>query len=160
MIKIRIIALGRLKERYLREAFDEYVKRIKGYASVEVIELEPERLREAPSKAEIEKALLSEAAAIKKKIPESAFVVAMCIEGKQFSSEGFHDILSDCINQGKGIPTFIIGSSYGLHESIKKLADVKISFSAMTFPHRLFRIMLVEQLYRSFKIDAGAEYHK
>ena len=159
MIKLKLITLGKLKEKYLREASDEYVKRLSAYAKTEIIELEPVKLPESPSDAEIEKALLAEAEMIMKRLG-GALVTAMCIEGRQFSSEEFSKKLNTYINSGRGELVFIIGSSFGLHDKIKALADIKLSFSAMTFPHQLFRIMLLEQVYRSFKIAEGSRYHK
>lgn len=160
MIRLKIIALGRLKEKYLREACDEYIKRLSAYAKTEIIELEPVRLSDNPSSSEIEKALVLEAEMIKKKIPENSLITAMCIEGRQFSSEEFYTVLNDRISRGAGNLVFIIGSSYGLHPDIKALAHIKLSFSKMTFPHQLFRVMLLEQIYRSFKIGEGSKYHK
>jgi 23S rRNA (pseudouridine1915-N3)-methyltransferase len=160
MIKIKVIALGKLKEKYLREASDEYVKRLSSYAKTEIIELEPIRLSDDPSEGEVEKALKAEAEMIKKKIPENSLITAMCIEGKQFSSPEFAKELENRISRGAGNLVFIIGSSFGLHDEIKNLADIKLSFSKMTFPHQLFRIMLLEQVYRSFKINEGSKYHK
>ena len=160
MIKIKIIAMGKLKEKYLREASNEYVKRLGGFAKTEIIELEPVRLCENPSEAEINRALLSEAEVIKKKIGDASTVVAMCIEGKMYSSEELHKELDKRINSGGGSFAFIIGSSHGLHPEIKEFADIKLSFSPMTFPHQLFRVMLLEQVYRSFKIAEGTKYHK
>ncbi len=160
MIKLKLIALGKLKEKYLREAADEYVKRLSSYAKTEIIELEPVKLPENPSDVEVEKALLAEAEMIKKKLSDGALITAMCIEGKQFSSQAFSKKLTEHINSGRGELIFIIGSSFGLHNSVKALADIKLSFSEMTFPHQLFRIMLLEQVYRSFKIAEGSRYHK
>lgn len=160
MIKIRIIALSKLKEKYLRDAVDEYLKRLSAYAKTEVIELEPFKLPDSPSLSEIQKALSAEAEIIKKKIPENSFVTAMCIEGKQLSSEKLSKTLTGKIDCGVGNLVFIIGSSYGLSEEIKALADLKLSFSEMTFPHQLFRVMLLEQIYRSFKISERSKYHK
>lgn len=160
MIKIKIIALGKLKEKYLREAVEEYIKRISAYAKTEIIELEPVRLSENPSDAEIERALASEAEMVKKKIPENSLVTAMCIEGKQLSSEKLSAVLTENIDRGVGNLVFIIGSSYGLSKEIKALSSIKLSFSSMTFPHQLFRVMLLEQIYRSFKIAEGSKYHK
>ncbi len=160
MIKINVISLGKLKEKYLREAVDEYSKRISGYAKLSIIELEPEKLSDNPSDSEIEAALKSEAEKIMKKIEAGSFTVAMCIEGKQMASEEFAKMLSDKINGGTGVFNFIIGSSCGLHSSVKNAADIKFSFSKMTFPHQLFRIMLLEQIYRAFKINEGGKYHK
>lgn len=160
MIKINIISLGRLKEKYLREAVEEYTKRISGYAKLSVVEIEPERLSDNPSESEIEAALKAEAEKIMKKIEAGSFTVAMCIEGKQMASEEFAKMFSDKINGGTGVFNFIIGSSYGLHSSVKNSADIKFSFSKMTFPHQLFKVMLLEQIYRAFKINEGSKYHK
>lgn len=160
MIKVKIITLGKLKEAYLRDASAEYVKRLISYAKVEVVELEPVRLPENPSDAQVENALQTEAAMIERKIDDKAFVTALCIEGRSLSSEEFSKTLFDRIDAGSGSLVFIIGSSYGLHERIKQSADLKLSFSKMTFPHQLFRVMLLEQLYRGFKIREGARYHK
>ena len=159
MIKLKIITLGKLKEKYLRDAEDEYLKRLSAYAKCELIELEPVRLSDNPSSAEYEKALLQEAELIKKKIPENSFVTAMCIEGKQYSSEEMSDLMFKGVRES-GTLVYIIGSSFGLHDSIKSLANLKLSFSKMTFPHQLFRIMLLEQIYRGFKIEEGSKYHK
>ncbi len=160
MIKIKIIALSKLKEKYLTEAQSEYLKRLSAFALVEVIEIEPVRLPENPSASEITKALLSEAEAIKKKIPAMSTVIDMFIEVKKFSSEAFAADIQNKINGGEGTFVYIIGSSYGLAEEIKAMANIKLSFSDMTFPHQLFRIMLLEQVYRAFKINEGSKYHK
>lgn len=160
MIRIKIITLGKLKEKYLREAEAEYLKRLSSYTKCELIELEPVRLSENPSSAEIGKALLSEAELIKKKITENSFVVSLCIEGKQYSSEEMSSLIFKETTLGNSSLVFIIGSSFGLDDSIKNMANVKLSFSKMTFPHQLFRIMLLEQIYRSFKIEEGSKYHK
>ncbi len=160
MIRVKIIALGKLKERYLRDAFDEYAKRLSSLCSFEVIEIEPERLSENPSSKEIAVALKREAALIEKKLPEGALTVAMCIEGKQFSSEAFSKYISNAAVSGKGCIAFLIGSSYGLDEQLKNKVNIKMSMSEMTFPHQLARIMLAEQIYRGFKILEGGAYHK
>ena len=160
MMKIKIITLGKLKEKYLREAEAEYLKRLSSYAKCELIEIEPVRLGENPSTAEIDKALRGEAELIKKKIPENSFVLPLCIEGKQYTSEELSSLIFKGAGEGYSTLVFIIGSSYGLDNSIKSLANVKLSFSKMTFPHQLFRIMLLEQIYRGFKIEEGSKYHK
>lgn len=160
MIKLKIITLGKLKEKYLRDAQDEYLKRLSAYARTELIELEPVRLSENPSAGEIERALLAEAEMIKRKLPEGALITALCIEGKQLSSEELSAFNSERISRGTGTLVYIIGSSYGLHPDIKAKADLKLSFSKMTFPHQLFRVMLLEQIYRAFKIEEGGSYHK
>lgn len=160
MIKIKIITLGKLKEKYLREAEAEYLKRLSAYSKCELVELEPVRLSDNPSESEIQKALSNEAELIKKKIPENSFVLPLCIEGKQHSSEELSKLIFSGVSVGYSTLVFIIGSSFGLHESVKNMANVKLSFSKMTFPHQLFRIMLLEQIYRSFKIEEGSKYHK
>ncbi len=160
MIKINIICLGRLKEKHLRDTSAEYEKRLSAYAKVNIIEFEPERLSDNPSAAEIEAALKTEADKILKKIEQGSYTVAMCIEGKQMESTEFSALITDKANLGTGVFNFIIGSSCGLHSSVKSRADLRFSFSKMTFPHQLFRIMLEEQLYRAFKIAEGGKYHK
>ena len=158
-MKITVIALASLKEKYLKEAADEYIKRLGAFCNLKIIELDPVRLPEKPSYAEISAALSREAEIIAKKIPAGDFVVPLCIEGKQFSSEEFAEMLEEKVNIGRGV-TFIIGSSCGLSDDIKRRADLRLSFSKMTFPHKLFRVMLLEQLYRAFKICSGGAYHK
>ena len=160
MIKLKIITLGKLKEKYLREAEAEYLKRLSAYSKCELVEIEPLKLSDNPSENEIEKVLSGEAELIKKKIPENSFIAALCIEGKQYSSEELSNLMFSKIKGGTGNLVFIIGSSYGLHSSIKAMANLKLSFSKMTFPHQLFRIMLLEQVYRGFKIEEGSKYHK
>ena len=158
-MKITVIALASLKEKYLKEAADEYIKRLGAFCNLKIIELDPVRLPEKPSYAEISAALSREAELIAKKIPAGDFVVPLCIEGKQFSSEEFAEMLEEKVNIGRGV-TFIIGSSCGLSDDIKRRADLKLSFSKMTFPHQLMRVILLEQLYRGFKIGANERYHK
>ncbi len=159
MIKVTIIALSKLKEKYLKDASDEYLKRLSRYCKLQVVEIEPERLNDNPSQNEINSALEKEAQAVFKRIPESSYVAAMCIEGKKLSSENFAKTLSSAQFSSGGM-TFIIGSSYGLADSVKNRADIRLSVSDMTFPHQLFRIMLLEQIYRGFKINEGSAYHK
>lgn len=159
MIKVKIIALGRLKEKFLTSACDEYKKRLSGYCSLEICELEPVKLPDKPSDSQISKALEKEAELITAKIPSGSTVFAMCIEGKQLSSEGLAEKIKNASDMGQNI-VFIIGSSYGLNEKIKLAADFKLSVSQMTFPHQLFRVMLLEQIYRGFKINEGSAYHK
>ena len=159
MIKVKLITLGRLKEKYLSAACDEYKKRLSGYCNFEICEIEPERLPDKPSDSQIQKALEKEADYIKSKIPSGSTVFAMCIEGKQFSSEKFAKKIETAKDMGQSL-VFIIGSSYGLSDSINSLADIKLSVSEMTFPHQLFRVMLLEQIYRAFKIGEGSAYHK
>ncbi len=159
MIKVTIIALGRLKEKYLQSAAEEYSKRLSKYCTLEIAEIEPIKLSDKPSEAEIASALSKEAEQILKKIPKQSEVFALCVEGKQLSSPVFAFKLQELFDMGKSV-TFIIGSSYGLAEQLKKQSNFRLSLSEMTFPHQLFRIMLQEQIYRAFKIIEGSTYHK
>lgn len=159
MIKVKLITLGKLKEKYLRDAADEYIKRLSRYCALEIIELQPKAFPDNPSAEQISAALKAEAELIEKQLPKSGTVIAMCIEGKQQSSEELAVTLEKAALSG-GCAAFIIGSSFGIDESIKKRADIKLSMSKMTFPHQLARIMLLEQIYRGFKISEGSAYHK
>lgn len=159
MIKVTLITLGKLKEKYLRDAVDEYAKRLSRYCKLDIIELSPVTLSDNPSQSEIDTALLKEAETIEKRIPDGSIVTALCIEGKSNTSEQLAEFVEKNTNEGKNM-CFIIGSSYGLSEQIKKRADLKLSLSEMTFPHQLFRVMLLEQIYRAFKINEGGTYHK
>lgn len=160
MMKITLIVLSGLKESYWIDAAREYEKRLSRYCKLETIELNPVRLPDNPSASIVAAALESEADMIEKKIPTGAEVFAMCIEGKQMSSPDFSICLTDIANIGSGNAVFIIGSSYGLSERIKARAKRRFSMSKMTFPHKLARVMLLEQIYRAFQIAAGGEYHK
>ncbi len=160
MIKIKIIALGKLKEKHFAAAAGEYIKRLSAFCSLEIIEITPERIPDNPSENQILSALKAEVANCEKKIPKGSLRVAMCIEGKEMPSVDFSRYISSAAVSGKGSITFIIGSSYGLDEDFKKTADMKMSMSQMTFPHELARVMLLEQIYRAFKISNGGTYHK
>jgi 23S rRNA (pseudouridine1915-N3)-methyltransferase len=160
MLGVTVICEGRLKEKYLRDACDEYVKRLSAYCRLNIIELSPHRLSDNPSEAEISKALNSEGKEIIAKIPNTSKIYAMCIEGKQLPSQELAKQISDCSLQGYDSITFIIGGSFGLSDKVKKRADFKLSMSEMTFPHQLARVMLLEQVYRGFQIISGGKYHK
>ncbi len=159
MMKINLIVLGRLKEKYLVSAVDEYKKRLSRYCDLKIEELSPEYLPENPSAAQVEAALSGEAEKIKKHIPPGSFTVALCVEGKQITSEKFAELIKEKSAQGT-VVNFVVGSSYGLHKTVKTEADMRLSLSEMTFPHQLFRCMLTEQIYRAFKIIEGGTYHK
>mgnify|MGYP003295020957 FL=1 len=159
-MNVQIIALGKLKEKYLTDAVKEYEKRISAFAKFSITELEPERILENPSESEIAAALEAEAEKITAKIPQNSLVIAMCIEGKQLSSEGFAKKINEAGISGKSNVVFVIGSSHGLSERIKKSAALRMSMSEMTFPHQLMRVVLLEQIYRSYRIMMGEPYHK
>lgn len=152
--------MGKLKESFYVEAVAEYSKRLKGYCKCEILQLKEENLGQNPSEKEILQGLEREGQRILEKIPSRATVVALCVEGTLLSSEQVAALLSDCQHQGSGQMVFLIGGSYGMAESVKILASHKISMSKMTFPHHLARVMLLEQIYRGFKIEEGSTYHK
>lgn len=159
MIKITAIVLGKLKESYLKSAVEEYKKRISRFCELSIVELEPVKLPDSPSASQIAKALRDEAVLIEKHIPKQSYIISLCVEGKQLSSEEFAEKIEKTTNDGKNI-CFIIGSSFGLDENIKNRCDLKMSVSKMTFPHQLFRVILLEQIYRAFTITEGSSYHK
>lgn len=160
MLNINIITVGRLKEAYLRDACAEYIKRMGAYSKVKVIELAESRLPDSPSDKEISNALENEAKSIIAAIPSGSAVIAMCIEGKMLSSEDFSARLEQFALSGKSTISLIIGSSFGLSDTIKRAADLRMSMSPMTFPHQLARVMLLEQLYRALSIQNNGKYHK
>ena len=160
MLGIRLICVGKLKESFWKDAVREYEKRLSKYCKLEILELKEEKLSETPSQKEIQQALDSEAAAIREKIPAGAAVIPMCIEGKNLSSEELAGELADLTLRGASKLCVIIGGSVGLSPDIKKMGQLKLSMSKMTFPHHLARVMVLEQLYRSFQIQTGGKYHK
>ena len=160
MKKLRIIAMGRLTETPLREAAEEYAKRISRFYSLSVVELKPEPLPLSPSPAEIGRALDREAERILAAIPARGTLWAMCVEGKSLSSEEFSSKIEAAAASGSGELCFAVGSSHGLAESVKQRAALRLSVSPMTFPHELFRVMLLEQIYRAGEIAVGGKYHK
>ena len=160
MLNITIIAIGKLKEQYLRDASAEYQKRLSASCKLNIIELNPEKLSDNPSAKEIENALNSEAKKIIEKIPKGAKVYSMCIEGKQRTSEEFSREIDNLALEGASNIVFIIGGSFGLSDEVKTLSAYRLSMSKMTFPHQIARIMLLEQIYRAMQISIGTKYHK
>ena len=156
---VTVITVGTLKESYLKEAVSEYKKRLSQYARVEDVELREERIANEDDKSEIERALDAEATKISAAIPQGAYRIALCVEGKELSSEGLADVVRGAMDRS-GKLALIIGSSHGLSPKIKALCDLKLSFSRLTVPHQLIRVNLYEELYRSFTIIAGKKYHK
>ena len=160
MLAVKFICVGKMRERFFIDAFEEYKKRLGAFCRLELSEPTEQRLPEKPSPAEIEAALEREAREIEKQIPPDAYVVALCVEGRQFPSEYMAQLVEERENSGKPKLCFVVGGSYGLSETVKKRADLRMSMSKMTFPHHLARIMLAEQLYRGYKIREGSRYHK
>lgn len=159
MLRIKLITVGTLKEGYLREAVHEYEKRLGAYAKVEIVELKEGRVAENPSAAEISAVLEKEADAILAAVPPRAYTVALCVEGQQRSSEQLAALLEDAMSRSSDL-CLIIGSSHGLSPRVKKAADHRLSVSALTFPHQLMRVLLLETVYRSLSILHGSKYHK
>ncbi len=160
MLKVRLICVGKLKEKFYIDAVAEYAKRLGAYCKFEIAELSEQKLSDAPSQKEIAAALDREAVEIEKSILKDAYVIAMCVGAKQLKSEELAKKLDAIAISGRGAVCFIIGGSYGMSEGIKTRADMRLGMSEMTFPHHLARVMLTEQIYRSFKINEGSRYHK
>ena len=159
MLSINIICVGKLKESYLREATEEYSKRMKPLCKLTIIELPEERVGDNPSDAEIQRTITAESERIMQKIGKGDSVIAMCVEGKNISSEELSRRIEDISMQSSTID-LIIGGSWGLSDALKARADFKLSMGKMTFPHQLCRVMLLEQIYRAFQISKGTKYHK
>lgn len=160
MLQIKLICVGKMKERFFIDAFEEYEKRLGTLCRFELAEIPEVRLSDKPSEKEINAALDREGDSIVKSLLQDAFVVAMCVEGSQMPSEGMAKLISERESSGKPRLCFIIGGSFGLSDKVKNRADLKLSMSKMTFPHHLARVMLIEQIYRGFKINEGSAYHK
>ena len=159
MATIKFITVGTLKEEYLREAVKEYEKRLSGFCNVEQINLKEAKLPNDPSDGEIKKALTEEAKAILAAMPDRSYKIAMCVEGKQFSSEELAEKIDFAFSRSNEL-CFVIGSSHGLDDSVKNAADLRLSVSKMTFPHQLMRVLLLEGVYRCMNIIKGTKYHK
>ena len=160
MVNVTILCVGKLKEKFYIEAAAEYQKRLGAFCKLQLIELPEEKLPQEPSQAQIDAALEKEAQAIRAKLPPNSSVVALCIEGRLRSSEELAGLLRSWEQNSAKHLVFLIGGSFGLDESLKAEAWVKLSMSPMTFPHHLARVMLLEQLYRGFQINSGSKYHK
>ena len=159
-MKIKIVTVGKLKEKYLKDGIAEYSKRISRFATVEMIELADEKTPDRASDSENEKILDLEGNRILSKIGDREFVVVIAIEGKTLSSEEFSKQLEQASINGFSTLTFVIGGSLGLSPQVKKRANLSLSFGRLTLPHQLMRLVLVEQIYRAFTIQQGSPYHK
>lgn len=157
---VQILAVGKLKEGYLREASSEYSKRLGAFCKLTITELEEYKLPDNPSPAHIMAGLEEEGKRILAKVVQGSYIIPLCIEGKQLSSEELSGTLDSIAIGGISAVTFVIGGSHGLSDMVKAQAKLKLSMSKMTFPHQLARIMLLEQIYRSFSISTGGKYHK
>ena len=159
MVQITVISVGTLKENYLKDAVDEYKKRLSQYARVEEINLKEETIKNEDDRSEIARALTAEGAKILNAIPKDSYKIAMCIEGKEYDSPALARLIGDA-SDAKGRIALVIGSSHGLADEVKRECDARLSLSKLTFPHQLMRVILMETLYRSFTILTGKRYHK
>ncbi|KDP12524.1 MULTISPECIES: 23S rRNA (pseudouridine(1915)-N(3))-methyltransferase RlmH [Staphylococcus] len=159
-MKITIIAVGKLKEKYWKQAIAEYEKRLSAYTKIDIIEVPDEKAPETMSDKEIEQVKEKEGQRILAKVKPQSTVITLEIQGKMLSSEGLAKELDQRMTQGASDFTFIIGGSNGLHQDVMKRSNFALSFSKMTFPHQMMRVVLLEQVYRAFKINRGEAYHK
>lgn len=160
MLNVMVACVGKLKEAYWRDACAEYTKRLSGFCRLQIVEVAEERLPDSPSAAQITAALEEEGHRLLSRIPAGAAVIALCIEGKSISSEMLSEQLSKWTVDGVSHVAFVIGGSFGLSPLVKETAKLRLSMSAMTFPHQLARVMVLEQLYRALQISSGGKYHK
>lgn len=158
MLSVNLICVGKLKENYLRDACNEYCKRLSAFCKLNIIELAEYKLPNNPSSTDISHCIEVEGNAISAKL--KGYIIPMCIEGKLLSSEQLSHQIDNVMLNGTSEVSFVIGGSYGIAEFIKQNANLKLSMSPMTFPHQLARVMLLEQIYRSFQISSNGKYHK
>ena len=159
-MNISIIVVGKLKEKYLKTGIDEYLKRMSSYAKVEIVEIPDEKAPEELSAAEMEQVKQKEGEKLLAKLSQDSYVIALAIDGRMKSSEELADSLDKLATYGKSKIAFVIGGSLGLSDEVLKRANEKLSFSKMTFPHQLMRLILLEQVYRAYRINRGEPYHK
>jgi 23S rRNA (pseudouridine1915-N3)-methyltransferase len=159
-VKITILAVGKLKEKYLKDACAEYLKRLGPYAKVEVVEVPEEKADEPVHEADVARVLEKEGERLLRHLPEGIYAITLEVEGKNLSSEAFAEKLDRLATYGQSRIAFVIGGSHGLSPAVRKRSDFRLSFSAMTFPHQLIRVFLLEQIYRACKINRGETYHK
>ena len=159
-MNITIISVGKLKEKYLKMGIEEYSKRLGSYAKIELIEVADEKAPENLSDADMDIVKKKEGERILAKIGADTYVIALAIEGKMKSSEQLAEDIQSLMTYGRSKVTFVIGGSLGLHDDVMKRSDEKLSFSKMTLPHQLMKLVLVEQVYRAFRIIKGEPYHK
>ena len=161
MINVTLITMGKVQKGFLTDGCNEYIKRLRTMCDFKLVEIEDEPLPEKNlNQTLIDKALEKESGKIISAIPKQSYVIAMCIEGKELASEDFAKLFNQKAVEGYSSICLIIGSSHGLSEKVKARRDLRMSFSKMTFPHQLFRLMALEQIYRAFSINAGTKYHK
>lgn len=160
MLNINILCIGKLKEKYLKDACMEYSKRLGAFCRLEITELAEERCGDNPSQAEIDRVIAAEGKRLLQKAEKYDLIISMCIEGRQLSSTELAEYIEKSTVSGKSSIAVVIGGSFGLCDEIKQKSALRLSMSKMTFPHQLARVMVLEQLYRSFQISSGGKYHK
>ena len=160
MLKVNIICVGKIKEKFYCEAIDEYSKRLKSYCSLNIIEIKDEKIPNKPSEKENQIIKEKEGNNILSHIKKDSYVICLDLKGKQFTSEEFSQKINNISTNISSSISFIIGGSLGISQNVLKKANESISFSKMTFPHQLFRVILLEQIYRAFKIMNNETYHK
>lgn len=160
MLSITILCVGKIKEKYYTAATAEYIKRLSRYVRTEIVEVKDEPIPDAPSEAEKEAVIGKEAERLKAKLPKNAYIISLCVEGRQCSSEKFAEKIERLTAHGVSRIVFIIGGSLGLSEELKKMSAERLSFSEMTLPHQLMRVVLAEQIYRAITINNNITYHK
>lgn len=158
-MNITIVCAGKIKEAYLREGIAEFTKRLRPYAKLDLREIQEERMKESPSEAEKLETLSREGERLLRLVPEGSFLYVLDVYGKELSSEELSAELDNLALAGKSHITFLIGGAFGLSEAVRRAADKRLSFSRMTFTHQMVRLLLVEQVYRAFKISRGEKYH-
>lgn len=158
-MKISIVASGKIKEKYLRDGINEFVKRLKPFTQLEFIEINEEKMKDNPSPAEKKATLTAEGERLLKKVPANSYLIVLDVFGKDISSEELSAKIDKLTLSGQSHITFLIGGAFGLSEEVRKRADERVSFSRMTFTHQMIRLLLVEQIYRAFKISRGEKYH-
>ncbi len=159
-MKLSVVCVGKLKEKYWRDAVEEYSKRLSRYVKLEIVEVSDEKAPEAMSEAQENAVRKKEGERILKAIKDDMYVILLAIEGKQYTSEGLSKMLEENMVRGISHMAFIIGGSLGLSQEVMQRGDMALSFSSMTFPHQMMRIILLEQIYRGFKIMTKEPYHK
>lgn len=159
-MRLDILCVGSIKESYYRQATDEYSKRLSRYVKLNIFEVKDEKTTENASEREMQMVLKAEAARLEKYLVPNAYLIALAIEGAAFTSKGFSKKICDLETGGKSHLQFMIGGSLGIDEELKKKADLALSFSQMTFPHQMMRVVLLEQIYRAYKIKSNEPYHK
>lgn len=158
-MRITVVAAGKIKEKYLTAGINEFLKRLAPFATVKILEISEERMKDNPSEAEKKQALYQEGQRLLRQVPEGSYLFVLDVYGRQASSEALAEKISQLGLSGRSSITFLIGGAFGLSDEVRQAADFRLSFSPMTFTHQMIRLLLVEQIYRAFKINRGEKYH-